>query len=290
MDEKEDKKDNYAFHFLNDVEHPVVRLNAVGRESCSTASYYWENGSRPACYLFQYTLRGCGTVRIGGEERVVGRETGFFLRLPGPESYYFNEKRNEAPWEFIYLLFEGGAAEEYCRYIEEHLGRIIAIPAYSRAVELLFEIYAQAKRPNENPFRLGGMVFAFLCALCDTGRESGKAEPLLVVNAKACMEELFTSPSGIGDVAQRCCVSQSHLSREFYKAVGIRPSEYLTRLRLKKAVDLLGGTSLRLAEISAACGFSSTNYFQKVFKKHMNMSPAQFRRYVKSEGYLKFQI
>lgn len=290
MDKKEDKKDNYAFHFLNDVEHPVVRLNAVGKESCSTNSYYWENDDRPDCYLFQYTLRGSGTVKLDGEERVVGRETGFFLKMPGPECYYFDDKKNEAPWEFIYLLFESGGAEEYCRYIEEHLGRVITVPTGSRAAELLADLYAQAKRPNENPFLLGSMVFAFLCALCDSGREGRKSEPLLVVNAKACMEELFTDPAGISDVAERCSVSLSHLSREFYKATGMRPSEYMTKLRLKRAVDLLSGTSMRLVEISAACGFSSTNYFQKVFRKYMNMSPAQFRKYVKREGYLKFQI
>lgn len=290
MCKKEDKKENYAFHFLNDVEHPVVRLHAVGKERCSTDAYFWANDNRPDCYLFQYTLSGSGTVKISGKEEIVGQGTGFFLKLPGSECYYFDEEKNEAPWEFIYLLFEGGAAEEYCRYIENHLGRIISVPVYSRAIELLFELHGQAKRPNENPFLLGSMVFSFLCALCDTGKEGEKAEPLLVTEAKEYMEQLFAKPSGISDVAEMCHVSQSHLSREFYKATGMKPSEYLTKLRLEKAVDLLSSTSVQLAQISTACGFSSTNYFQKVFRKHMKMSPAQFRKYVKKEGYLKFQI
>lgn len=287
---KEDRKDNYAFHFLNDVEHPVVRLNAAGQERCSTGSYFWDNHNRPESYLFQYTLSGSGTVKIGGEERVVGKDMGFLLKMPGPECYYFDEKRNKAPWEFIYLLFECGAAEEYCRYIESHLGRIITLPVYSRAIELMFEIHAQAKRPNRNPFLLGGMVFSFLCALCDVEMGKEKPEPPLVTDAKTRMEELFAYPVGISDVASSCRVSLSHLSREFYKATGMKPSEYLTKLRLKKAVDLLSGTTVQLSEISVSCGFSSVNYFQKVFKKHMGMSPARFRNYVKSEGYSKFQI
>ena len=52
MQGKEDMKDNYAFHFLNDVEHPVVRLNAVGKERCCTGDYFWDNKNRPECYLF----------------------------------------------------------------------------------------------------------------------------------------------------------------------------------------------------------------------------------------------
>lgn len=287
---KKDMQDNYAFHFLNDVEHPVVRLNAIGKERRSTGAYYWDNRKRPDCYLFQYTLNGSGTVKINGEERIIHKGTGFFLKMPGPECYYFNEKKNEAPWEFIYMLFECGAAEEYCRYIEGHLGKVIDLPLYSRAAELMFEIHAQAKRQNQSPFLLGGMVFSFLCALCSIDKEKEEKSTSLIINAKARMEELFTQPIGICDVAASCHVSQSHLSREFYKITGARPNEYLTKLRLEKAVDMLGSTCAGLAEISAACGFSCTNYFQKVFKKHMGMSPAQFRKYVKSEGYSKFQI
>ena len=89
---KKDWKDNYAFHFLNDVEHPVVRLNAVGKERCSTDAYYWDNSRRPDCYLFQYTLNGSGMVRIEGEELMIRKGTGFFLKMPGPECYYFDEK------------------------------------------------------------------------------------------------------------------------------------------------------------------------------------------------------
>ncbi len=287
---KKDWKDNYAFHFLNDVEHPVVRLNAVGKERCSTDAYYWDNSRRPDCYLFQYTLNGSGIVRIEGEELMIRKGTGFFLKMPGPECYYFDEKKNEAPWEFIYMLFECGPAEEYCRYIEGHLGKIIELPIYSLAVELMFEIHAQAKRQNQSPFLLGSMVFSFLCALCSVDREKEKMSTTLINNAKSCMEKMFAQPIGICDVAAFCHVSQSHLSREFYKIMGTRPNEYLTKLRLEKAVDMLGASSTSLAQISASCGFSSTNYFQKVFKKHMGMSPVQFRKYVKSEGYLKFQI
>lgn len=290
MQGKEDMKDNYAFHFLNDVEHPVVRLNAVGKERCSTGAYFWDNRNRPECYLFQYTLSGSGTVMIDGEAKIVEKGTGFFLKMPGPERYYFDEEKNVAPWEFIYMLFECGAAEEYCRYIENHLGRMITLPVYSGAVEWMFEIHAQAKRPNQNPFLLGGMVFSFLCALCGVGKEKEKAQSPLIVSAKACMEEVFRQPVGISDVASACHVSQSHLSREFYKVTGVKPSEYMTKLRLKKAVDMLGSTSVQLAQVSEECGFSSANYFQKVFKKHMGMSPAQFRKYVKSEGYSRFQI
>ena len=105
-------------------------------------------------------------------------------------------------------------------------------------MEWIFELHAQAKHTNQNPFLLGAMVFSFLCALCGVGKEKEKAESPLIVEAKTYMEEMFMEPVGISDVAVACHVSQSHLSREFCKVTGVKPSEYLTKLRLKKAVDM----------------------------------------------------
>ena len=51
---QEDIIDNYAFHFLEDVEEPFVQLIAVGREARHFACYHLENRKRESAYLFQY--------------------------------------------------------------------------------------------------------------------------------------------------------------------------------------------------------------------------------------------
>ena len=45
-----------------------------------------------------------------------------------------------------------------------------------------------------------------------------------------------------------------------------------------------------VGEIGMECGFSGGNYFSKVFKRHMGMTPVEFREYVRREGYSKMQI
>lgn len=286
-----DVQDDFAFHFLDDIKNPVVRLNAVGRQFRSSNTYYWDNTNRqPGCYLFQYTLGGSGTVRIGGVEYTADRGKGFFLKIPGPECYYFDEEKNESPWEFIYIMFECKGAEEYCAYIENHLGKMIELPVWHQAVQLLLEIHGQVKKQMLSPFLLNAKVFEFLCLLCSVKKEMGNMDSGLITKARAYMEENCGKPIGISDVAQQLGVSQSHLSREFYKITGVKPIEYMTKLRLTQAVDLLSTTAGSLEEISALCGFSSGNYFNKVFKKYMGMTPAQFRKYVKSEGYSRVQV
>lgn len=73
-----------------------------------------------------------------------------------------------------------------------------------------------------------------------------------------------------------------HLSRNGVYALvreqtGKSLNEYLEDLRINHAVDLLKTTNMTVAEISAACGYNSTNTFYKVFKKRLGIPPSNLR-------------
>lgn len=291
QEERADILDNYAFHFLEDVEEPFIQLVAIGREARHSARYHLENSGRGASYLLQYTLAGSGTVRIGGQEQLVDEGKAFFLRMPGEEGYYFDEGRNRAPWEFLFAIFECHGAERYCGQIESHLGKVFSLPRGHEAVRLLFEMHAMAREGRaRDPFLLSSRAFSLLCALCTTPSGDRDAEGSLSARAKKYIRMHFTSPIGIADVAAFLKVSQSHLSREFYRETGGKPIDYLTRIRLDQAVDMLTAGGGSVGEIGMECGFSGGNYFSKVFKRHMGMTPLEFREYVRREGYSKTQI
>lgn len=67
-------------------------------------------------------------------------------------------------------------------------------------------------------------------------------------------------------------------TRRFRKAHGGTPIEYLTRLRLDNARQLLIETDATLDEIAESCGWSSGYYLSDVFKNAFGMAPGQFRR------------
>lgn len=291
MCRKADITDNYAFHFLEDVEAPLIRLGAIGREARHSSRYHWENQKRGPAYLFQYTLKGSGTVKIGGQEHILDEGKAFFLKMPGEESYYFDETRNEAPWELIFIMLECHGAERYCLYIEERLGKIISLPVSHEAIQLLLKLHADAKKQRlQDPFILSSRAFQFLCLLCSASQASAVSDSGLPERARDYIRQNSSRPIGISDVAAFLKVSPSHLSREFYKTTGMKPIDYLTRVRLERAVDLLASSSMKIEDIGNRCGFSSANYFGKVFKRHMELTPAQFRSYIQREGYSKIQI
>lgn len=290
FDLKEQHSD-FGFHFLNDVSTPVIQVTAIGRQTRIDKNYYWDNKNRRECYLFQYTLNGSGTVEINNQKYIVDKGKCFFIKMPSDTKYYFDEKKNTAPYEFIYVIFNCNTAKKYCDYIEKHLGNVFFVPYYNSAIQLLLDIHSKAKsNVISDPFILSSKIFEFLCMLCSYSTASDDKKLNTAHKARAYLEKNCTNQIGINDAADYLEISQSHLSREFYKQFGEKPVEYLTKLRLKNAIDLLTSTLLTIEDISTQSGFSSSNYFNKVFKKYMNMTPSQFRNFVKEEGYSSVQI
>lgn len=67
------------------------------------------------------------------------------------------------------------------------------------------------------------------------------------------------------------------LTKSFKKAFDITILDYLTSVRLKKAVELITKSQIPFKNIATSCGFKDQNYFSKSFTKHFGISPTEFR-------------
>ena len=105
----------------------------------------------------------------------------------------------------------------------------------------------------------------------------GELLPFLVKQAIQIIEKDFSSLNGVEEIARRLQVSASHLCREFVRCLHVSPLDYLTRVRLKYAANLLTKTNRKVEDIAVSSGFSNGNYFAKVFKKSLGSSPRDFR-------------
>lgn len=82
------------------------------------------------------------------------------------------------------------------------------------------------------------------------------------------------------NVQQLCTLtgySQPTLYRKVIDAIGIPPKQLITKLRCEQARKLLLTTDISVVEVAYQCGFSSGNYFAKVFKHYFCCSPTEFR-------------
>lgn len=100
--------------------------------------------------------------------------------------------------------------------------------------------------------------------------------PPLVREAMAILQQDYAYLYGIEELADRLMVTKSHLIRVFSRAVGIPPGQYLTRVRIEAAKQLLRSQDATLELVAAATGFSSAGYFGKVFRRETGVTPARY--------------
>ena len=81
---------------------------------------------------------------------------------------------------------------------------------------------------------------------------------------------------GVDDLAALCGLSNSQFSRLFKETLGLSPFQYLKQMRIKRATELLLGTT-PLAHIAHEVGYSSQSHFTQVFREVTGVTPAVAR-------------
>lgn len=99
----------------------------------------------------------------------------------------------------------------------------------------------------------------------------------LVKMAREYIIDNFRRPITIEDIAQFLFISSSHLSRLFREELGCTVNNYLTRVRIEKAVELIKKPELSVEQVSRAVGIKSQSYFTKIFKQYIGVTPLVYR-------------
>lgn len=96
-----------------------------------------------------------------------------------------------------------------------------------------------------------------------------------IVHAKLFIDHHFDEPIDVDNISGEACFSKFHFIRLFKKIYGKTPHQYLTAVRLAKAVILLKAGK-PVMEVCNAVGFESASSFGKLFKRTIGMSPSAF--------------
>lgn len=88
----------------------------------------------------------------------------------------------------------------------------------------------------------------------------------------------FDRPITASAVAEAVGYNADYLSRIYRKVYGCPLSEAIHRRRVSVACDYLLDTSLTIEQIAQRCGFTDPDYFRRVFRHHMHISPGDYRR------------
>lgn len=91
------------------------------------------------------------------------------------------------------------------------------------------------------------------------------------------VQDNLSQPVKLQDISAFLGISVNHLNAVFKKKHGCSIHKFIISQRIKAACSLLRKTDRPLKDIAASVGYEDTNYFCRAFKKHLGMTPSQFR-------------
>ncbi len=187
----------------------------------------------------------------------------YFARVPCNRLPLLPEPVKDAVAHLVLQLrhdFAGGAAED------DLLVRV-------RVGEILLRLLAGVLRSS--PAAAGRAAPADTAVTGDVAPHTRRQ--WLMQQAKAFLETNYQRPVALDDIARALRVSPYHLSHVFSAESDFSLFEFLTRLRMEKARELLADGRRTVAEVAYAVGFDSSGYFSKVFHRHHGLRPSDCR-------------
>lgn len=272
----------FGFINIDMIAEQSLCIHDLGLEIKQNEVYSYDNTNRDyKGYLFQYTLDGYGIYEAPDISHRMTKGKAFFITFPDDSRYYLPESDDpDHHWTYFYIHFSGPAAEPFFKRLKELTDSIIPLELESSAIRLFFELYEALKNGEQlERYKGSEWLYRFLISLlrCVEFPADKKNSPH-VAAAVDWMQIHYNEAQSLDAMSKEIGVSFPHLSRLFYKEKGITPIQYLTQIRLEHAMQLLVNTNITIQKVAEECGFSSGNYFSKVYKKVLHATPEEYRR------------
>ena len=93
------------------------------------------------------------------------------------------------------------------------------------------------------------------------------------------IEKNFYKKITLEEISSLLHYTPQYFSSKFKQETGYSFAEYLQKIRINKSCQLLQDTNMKVSEIAEAVGYSDIRYYEKIFRKYINRTPLQHRKF-----------
>lgn len=250
------------FHYVDDQRLPLIQGIGIGE---GNASYYWDARIRTeALIVLQVTLSGSGTVISGKRNVRLSTNEAFFGKIPGNYCYFGED------WRFLFIEFSAGMTQ----WLDQGL-TIVKLPESLVAeLHLLASTLSnQGEWPLLENAKAAFSLFLTLKEAVATATQATEG----VQQIKAYLDSHYFEEISLDYLAERYGGSKYQIIRQFEAAYGSAPIHYVKKVRIIRSLALLW-EGRPIAEVATSVGFATANYFSKVFKKEMGVTPSTYKQ------------
>lgn len=272
---------SYGFRFSGKQQQIVAGIDSIGWEKETDPEAYNWNGmerNETGKIIFQYTLNGLGKINIEGKNYELKSGDGFLVDIPSNHHYYLPKESKE--WEFIFLTLYGEEAERCFKLIKNKFGQILHLDSTSLPIKHIFNSLEKAAANElQDAYESSAYAYSFLMNLISHIQSSqNKSWPKSVLKAVYFIQSHYAEPISLDDIVDESQISKYHLTRIFQQYTHMTPMKFVTKIRMEQALKLLKDDSLTIDEIAKSVGYANGNYFNKVFRSFIGVSPGKYRK------------
>ncbi|SFD50461.1 AraC-type DNA-binding protein [Paenibacillus catalpae] len=261
-------------------QHTELYLTQFGVEECIPSHFF--GPAIRSHFLLHYILGGEGIFEVDGKRYRLQKGQGFLI-YPDVITYYQADSVN--PWSYCWFGFEGTLAELLLK--QAGLTRESPILTYDKDDKIYNYLKLMAETNGNGNHkaretRMTGLLYLLLSVLAEYGpvtpteqRES-RAE-IYVEKVKEFVETNFAQKITIEDIARIVGLNRSYLCSLFKQQMNTSIQEYLIRMRIHKACEMMQNVELSIGDISRSVGYNDPLLFSKMFKRVKGTSPKHYR-------------
>lgn len=174
---------------------------------------------------------------------------------------------------FNKISYNAGKAQKFIRFIFDKTLLLLdddEKAIYSDKIDS-FEKISDLNNAKESVVDLIGMI----------RKNRTESKKFIIDQAIAFIDANYSKDISLSDVALHVMVSSNYLSTLFKKCLNENYVDYLTKVRMQRAMILLTKTELTISDITYKIGYNSSNYFMRKFRSYTGLSPSEYRKNAK---------
>lgn len=243
--------------------------------------FHWSKGRTISEHQILYITKGSGTFESESSSKKKIKAGDVFVLFPGV--WHRFKPKKKTGWDEYWVEFDGELLKHgQLNEILNPRQPVMRLGIHSDLSENFIKIIEIIKkqRPGFQHLASGHLfqIFAHIFAKKKYSRFKGKPIVNQIERSKLIISENINKSFSQTEVASEVGLSYSLFRKKFKEYTGFSPCQYQIQLRINKAKDLLRHGDQTPLEIAASLGFESSDYFYRIFKKKVGITPTEFRK------------
>jgi AraC-like DNA-binding protein len=254
--------------------HRLV-VTSGGFERCD-ADYSIDRETFPD-FCVEFVARGRGWLRLAGRQFELDSGV-IFTYGPGVPQKITADPKD--PPEKYFVDFKGQDAGRLVRHCHLPPGTCLRTGSHHEITRVFDSLVSDGIRggPYANGLCSALLEYLLIKVLASPHIEKDQSTAYATyVRCKEWIEENYLRVQNLQDIGRATDIDAAYLCRLFQRYDHQSPHEYVTRLRMNRAVELLNDPEVLIKEVAAHVGFADPFHFSRAFKKTFGVSPKSFR-------------